>query len=88
MAQQQFAGQIEIVGVGGGSTSEAELERFVGGYGVFDLSNIADTDGSVWERYGVTSQPFYAFIDDDGTVEVTRLPVGELGARIEQLLAA
>lgn len=52
-----------------------------------DLINLADTDNSVWERYGVFSQPIYAFIDDDGSVEVTRLPVAELPERIETLLA-
>ena len=48
---------------------------------------MSDTDNSVWERYGVISQPIYAFINDDGTTEVTRLPVAELAERIEQLLA-
>ena len=85
--QEQFAGQIDIIGVGGSSTSEADLERFVGGYGVLDLINVSDTDNSVWERYGVFSQPIYAFLNDDGTTEVTRLPVAELAERIEQLLA-
>ena len=86
MAQEQFAGQIEIIGVGGSTTSEADLERFIGGYGVTDLEHVSDTDNSIWERYGVFSQPIYAFIDDDGSVEVTRLPVAELPDRIEQLL--
>ncbi len=86
--QEQFAGQIDIVGVGGSSTSEADLERFVGGYGVIDLIHVSDTDNSIWERYGVFSQPIYAFIDDDGSVEVTRLPVAELPERVEQLLAS
>lgn len=52
------------------------------------LVNVSDTDNSVWERYGVTGQPIYAFIDDDGSVEVTRLPVTELPDRIETLLAS
>lgn len=59
----------------------------MGGYGVVDLINVSDTDNSVWERYGVFSQPIYAFINDDGTTEVARLPVAELADRIEQLLA-
>lgn len=80
-------GRIEIIGIGGSSTSEADLERFVADYGVTDLINVSDTDNSVWERYGVFSQPIFAFIDDDGSTEVTRLPVAELPDRIEQLLA-
>ena len=86
--QEQFAGEINIIGVGGSSTSEADLERFVAGYGVMDLINVSDTDNSVWERYGVTSQLTYAFIDDDGTTEVTKLSIGELAERVEQLLAS
>ena len=49
---------------------------------------MSDTDNSVWERYGVFSQPVYAFINDDGTTEVTRLPAAELSDRIELLLSS
>ena len=87
MVQQQFAGQIEIIGVGGSSSSIDELDRFAKTYGA-DLTHVADIDNSVWERYGVTSQLVYAFINDDGTAEVTRLPLAELAGRIEELLAA
>ena len=53
-----------------------------------DLINVSDTDNSVWERYGVLGQPIYAFIDEDGSVEVTRLPVAQLPERVEALLAS
>lgn len=51
------------------------------------LANVTDTDNSIWERYGVVYQPAFAFINDDGTTEVARLPTGQLAERIEHLLA-
>jgi len=85
--QEQFAGRVNIIGVGGSSTSEADLERFVGSYGAMDLIHVSDTDNSVWERYGVTSQLTYALINDDGSTEVTKFSIDELSERVEQLLA-
>lgn len=58
--------------------------------GVAGFEHIADADGIVWREYGVTSQPAFAFIDDDGTVE-TRLGamgVDGLTERINTLLAS
>lgn len=85
--QQQFAGQVEIVGIGGSSTSVADLEQFVENFGVSHLQNVADTDNSVWERYEVFSQPVLAFINNDGATEVIRLATQELAERIKLLLA-
>ena len=56
--------------------------------GVGGFPHIADEDNAVWAAFGVTSQPRFAFIDDDGSVEVVRLPIGELSTRVEALLAS
>lgn len=52
------------------------MNEFVGTYGIGDFTNLADIDGDVWAEFGVVSQPAWAFINDDGSVE-TRL--GGLG---------
>lgn len=52
------------------------IEGFVDRYDVQAFEHIIDEGGVIWERYGVTSQPAFAFINDDGTVE-TR--IGSMG---------
>lgn len=52
------------------------IRGFVDKYEVEGFEHIIDEGGVVWEQYGVTSQPSFAFINDDGTVE-TR--IGAMG---------
>jgi len=42
--------------------------------GGFD--HIADSDIEVWREFGITSQPAFAFLNDDGTVEVHKGALG------------
>ena len=48
------------------------IRGFVDQYDVQNFDHIIDEGGVIWERYGILSQPAFAFINDDGTVE-TRL---------------
>lgn len=65
------------------------MAAFVADYGVGAFPHAADLDATVWARYGVTTQPAFAFIDDDGTTEVQVGALGETGLRerVEALLA-
>ncbi len=47
------------------------------GVGAFD--HWIDTDGAIWAELGVFDQPAFAFINDDGTVEVNVGALGEEG---------
>ena len=67
---------VEFVGVAGLGQVDA-MRAFVDDYDVGAFKHLNDTDGSLWKRFEVARQPAYAFIDDDGTIEVVR---GELGA--------
>ena len=51
--------------------------------------HITDEDTAIWADFGVTSQPAFAFIDDDGSVEVSISSFGEDGltAKAEALAA-
>lgn len=65
------------------------MESFIDRHGVGDFPHLVDDDGSIWERFGVVTQPSWAFIDDDGSVKTV---VGGLGrdgldAEIDDLLA-
>lgn len=46
------------------------MQEFVDTYPVQGFRHLADTDASIWARFGVTRQPAYAFVDADGSVEV------------------
>ena len=45
------------------------IAGFVDNFDVGGFEHIIDEEGVIWERYGVTSQPAFTFINDDGTVE-------------------
>ncbi len=65
------------------------MRAFVADTGVDGFDHVQDVANVVWQRYEIRSQPHFAFIDDDGSVEITRgLSKGELRERIEALLAA
>ena len=52
------------------------IRGFVDSYQVDGFEHIIDEGGVIWERYGVFSQPAFAFINDDGTVETK---IGAMG---------
>jgi thiol-disulfide isomerase/thioredoxin len=65
----------------------AAMKEFVEKYPVKDFTQLADTDGSIWTKFGVTQQPAYAFLDADGGVDVTpgSLSETELTERVSAL---
>lgn len=83
--QEQFAGQVNVVGVAG-RDDLSPMRRFVTNNGVAAFPHLADLDGDVWESFGVGSQPSFAFINDDGTVEIVIGAMGE-NALAERMMA-
>lgn len=79
---------MNIIGVAGRDEIEA-AQDFVEATGVGDFQHIFDADGSIWTGYGVFLQPSTAFINQDGTIELFTLAMGEEGltATIEALIA-
>ena len=80
---------MNFVGVAGRDSLE-EMLVFVNDTGVSGFPHIADEDGEVWGTYGVTSQPAFVFINDDGTAEllVSSLGLDSLTERVEALVAS
>lgn len=68
-------GEVEVIGVASRG-GVGEMEGFVADTGTDGLAHLADESGSIWSDFGVVTQPAYAFVDDDGSVEVV---VGALG---------
>lgn len=48
------------------------MRQFVDKYPVKSLTQLADTDGAVWAKFGVNRQPAFAFIRPDGSVDVVK----------------
>ena len=86
--QRQFDGQVEIIGVAG-RDDLGEMQAFVNDTGASGFEHIADSSGDVWAQYGVTSQPAFVFINDDGTTELLVSALGQetLTERVEALIA-
>ncbi len=63
------------------------MKEFVQKYGVGGFTHLDDGDGTLWQRFGVTYQPAYAFVSPDGTVDVVKdqLSDTELADRVGEL---
>jgi thiol-disulfide isomerase/thioredoxin len=53
------------------------MRAFVDKYPVKGFTHLADTDETVWAKFGVTHQPAYAFIRADGVIDVVRGSLSE-----------
>jgi len=70
--------QVSFVGIAGLGEVD-EMRMFVDDYHVDAFPHLVDVDGALWERFGVTRQPAYAFVDDSGDVRVVRGELAKAG---------
>jgi len=83
-----FADDVTVIGVGGRDDADS-ITNWVADNGVDGFDHINDPNVLVWREYGITSQPAFVFINDDGTSE---LLIGGLGIegltdRVQGLIA-
>ena len=72
----QLDGNVDVVGVAAlGSVDE--MKTFVSDTGIENFSQLADPDAQVWGVFGVASQPAFAFISADGSIEVVQGSIDE-----------
>ncbi|MEM9203364.1 MAG: hypothetical protein AAGC53_17075 [Actinomycetota bacterium] len=64
--EAQYGDQVRFVGVPG-LAGESSMRDFVASTGTDALAHIPDEDGVIWDRFGVTQQRTYVYIDDDGS---------------------
>lgn len=85
VASAAKSSDVEFLGVAALDSAES-MRGFVKKYGL-DFTNLADTDAAVWAKFGVTSQPAFAFVSATGDVEVVpgSLSKSELKSRIAEL---
>ena len=72
----ELEGDVAFLGVPGRGET-ADMASFVQDTGTAGLHHLVDADGSLWQRFRVVSQPSFAFIAPDGSVETF---AGALGA--------
>lgn len=60
--------KVEFVGVAGRGGVD-EMKAFIDETGTSTFVSVVDDDGAIWAEYGVTAQPAFAFVNQDGTVE-------------------
>jgi thiol-disulfide isomerase/thioredoxin len=63
------------------------MQAFVAKYRLGGFTELADTDGMVWAKFGVTHQPAYAFVDSHDNIDVVKgsLPESQLIQRVRAL---
>ncbi|GGM62785.1 hypothetical protein GCM10012275_36890 [Longimycelium tulufanense] len=88
-AARRHAGDVQFVGIPG-AAKVPEMKEFVAEQKLDAFPQVADTDGGLWSRFGVTGQPAYAFISADGKVDVVQgsLQEQQLDERVRQLTGA
>jgi thiol-disulfide isomerase/thioredoxin len=78
--------QATFVGVAARAEAPA-MQAFVDKYQLGGFTQLADTDGAVWSKFGVTQQPAWAFIGANGHIDVVKgsLTESELTDRVDGL---
>lgn len=68
------------------------MADFVERHGVGTFTHVVDPEGapdSIWERFGIVTQPAWVFVNDDGSTKTLVGPLGESGlnAEIDELIS-
>ena len=82
--------KVTFVGIAGRS-DVGQMQGFVSKYGL-NFTNLNDSDGSLWARFGVPWQPAYLFVRPDGSSTFVNnptaaMPEQELSDRVKALTA-
>ncbi|MEV4135209.1 redoxin family protein [Dactylosporangium sp. NPDC049742] len=64
---EQLAGKVNVVGVGG-LDDEPAMRRFITEWKLDAVPHLSDEAGTVWKKFGVTSQSTFVLLDSRGTV--------------------
>lgn len=67
-AADAFGADVQIVGVAGLSSDVDSMATFVERHDLGDLTQLADADGSVYTRFGITQQDAFVLVATDGAV--------------------
>lgn len=81
-----YEGRVTMLGVPGRGEVDA-MRAFVSETGTGAFTHVADTDGALWNRFGVVTQPAFVFVDRSGVAETVVGPLGadDLRAAVDKL---
>lgn len=65
---RDYSGRVAVVGVAGLNSGATPMKRFVADTGIGGFPSLADDDGKIWQRFGVSTQEYYVLIDASGKV--------------------
>lgn len=78
MVGQSAASHPGVIFVGvAGQDQVAAMREFVDDYPVKKFTQLADTTGSIWMKFGVVEQPAFAFIRPNGSIDVVKSAMSE-----------
>ncbi|KKK07374.1 redoxin domain-containing protein [Micromonospora sp. HK10] len=84
--RRDHADRVNLVGVAGLGSGADAMRRFARDTGITAFPNLADDEGTLWRRFGVTSQEWYVLLDSTGTVVHSgALSQAELRRRVAEL---
>jgi thiol-disulfide isomerase/thioredoxin len=84
----EYAGQVNVIGVAGQDDSLENMRRFIDLTGIDNFPQLADPDGVVWQRFEITAQSEFVILDGNGEVEVRGLlDPADIPAQLDQLVA-
>jgi thiol-disulfide isomerase/thioredoxin len=63
---KKYDGSVNVVGIAGLSDSDDEIKAFADN--TSGVTNLSDTPGEIWKRFGIVEQSVYTVIDADGKV--------------------
>lgn len=66
--QAQYADKVNVVGVAGLRSGRGSMSSFVSETGIGAFPSLADDQGVVWRKFGVTAQEFFVLIDASGNI--------------------
>jgi peroxiredoxin len=64
----EYAGRAQVIGVAGLGSGPAPMKKFVSDTRIGGFPNLADDQGTVWQRFGVTAQEYFVILDRSGRV--------------------
>ena len=64
------------------------MAAFLDDYGVDSFDHVADLRGEIWAVFGVSAQPSYVFINDDGSIlrHIGGMQPDELAEQLDVLI--
>lgn len=66
-AAAKYKGKVNFVGIGALGTGD-EMKEFVTHTGTSSFTNLNDSEGKLWNRFGVILQPTLIFVDSQGKI--------------------